>query len=157
MADSKRLDLMQAVEAALNVSSVDRSSEVTTKPTDLTVLREPTRPINEADAPAMFIVYGGEDVSDRATDEASRAVAVDVTVMAKATDSQRADEALDPLLVWAELALMDGYTISGAAAFIRLDRITRLDLSEHASLFVGATLSFEIQLLTKWGDPRQAP
>lgn len=148
---------MQAIEAALGVASVTKNTEETTKPTDLTVLREPTRPINEADAPVAFIFYGGEDVDDRITDEATRDVLVDVTVIAKATDTQRADEALDPLMVWAELAVMDDYTISGAAAFVRLRRIARLDLSEHASLFAAATLTFQVTLLTKWGDPRQAP
>ena len=157
MADSRWLALMQAIETALNVSSVTRNSEATTKPSGLTVLREPTRPINEADAPVAFVTYGGEEVDDRATDEASRDVLVEVTVMAKAADTQRADEAIDPLKTWAELAVMDDYTLGGAAAFVRLDRIDRLQLSEHANLFTALVLTFAVQLLTKWGDPRQAP
>lgn len=160
MADSKRLDLMQAVETALGVASVTMNSEATTKPSGLKVYREPVRQVNEADAPLALIVYGGEDLDDAltaATDESERAVSVDVTVAARATDTQRADEALDPLMVWVEIAVMSDPTLGGAAAYTRLRRVERLRYREEASLFAAATLTFESILLTKLGDPRQAP
>lgn len=149
--------MMLAVESALEVTSVTTNSEETTKPTDLTVVREATRAMTVDDAPVVHVAYGGETITDMISDESRREVEIDVTVIAKATDTQRADEALDPLLVWCELAVMDDYTLGGTAAFVRLARIERLQVSEHADVFAAATMTFGASLLTKYGDPRQAP
>lgn len=160
MADSRRLDMMQATEAAIEVASVTKNAETTTKPLNLTVIREATRAMTVEDAPVVHVAYGGETVVDRESDavgESRREVEIEVTVIAKATETQRADEALDPLLVWCELAVMNDYTLGGTSAFVRLARIERLQVSEHADVFAAASMTFGATLLTKYGDPRQAP
>jgi hypothetical protein len=160
MADSRRELLLKAVQAALEVASVNWHSEVTTKPAGLNVHRYLTRSVDAGALPDLTVFYVGESLDaglQAATDESRRSVRVGVRCRVKAGAGETGDEALDPVLVWAELAALTDYTLGGAAANARLEGVDAITAREYADTYAEATLQFEFTVLTKWGDPRQIP
>lgn len=157
MADSIREVALKAIETALKVTSVTWHSEATTKPTGLNVHRHLTRGADQSDLPDITVYYMGESNDEQATDESTRSVRVGVRCRVKAGAGVTGDEALDPILTWAEIALLNEYTLGGAVADARLEGIDAISAREFADTFAEATMQFEFTVLTKWGDPRQAP
>lgn len=160
MADSRRELALKAVRTALQVASVTKNSETTTKPAELNVHRHLTRQVVHADLPDCTVFYIGERVapiSEGAVDESLRFVRVGVRCREKAPKGVTGDEALDPILVWAELSVLNDHTLGGLVADSHLAGIDAISAREFADEFAEATLEFEFKLQTKWGDPRQAP
>lgn len=157
MADSRRELLLKAVVTSLEVASVTKNTESTTKPADLSVHRHLTRMANQADLPDMTVFFAGEVPEALATDLNTRRALVRVRCRVKAAAGVSGDEALDPLLAWAELAIMEDYTLGGTSAEVGSPDIDPISAREFADTYSEATLQFPILYETKWGDPRQAP
>lgn len=157
MADSQRELILKAVAAALAVAQVDWHSEITTKPADLNVHRHYTRMGQNADFPDITVYYAGEPEPDEdATDGAKHGMLVRLRCRAKAAAGVSGDEALDPVLTWAEIALLSEPTLGGLAADIRPPAADALSARELTETYAETHLQFEITHFTKWGDPRQS-
>lgn len=157
MADSRRELVLKAIVTALSVASVTKNTEATTKPAGLAVHRHLTRMEGEADLPDITVFQAGLNPNDKVTDLNSPELLVRLRCRVKAAAGISGDEALDPILVWAELALMDDYTLGGVSAYIGSPDMDAISAREYADTFAEATLQFPITYETKWGDPRQAP
>lgn len=160
MADSRREVLLKAIETALGQATVDWHSEITTKPTGLAVHRHLTRQATKDTLPDVTIYLLGESpdpLLEAAVDVAERRVRVGVRVRDTAGSGVTGDEALDPLLTWAEIAILNDYTLGGVVAYARQVGLDAVTAREYADTWAEATLQFEFVLQTKWGDPRQAP
>ncbi len=157
MADSQRELVLKALVTALEVVSVTKNLEATTKPTDLVVHRHFTRSPNPKDLPDITVFVAGENPDGIATDLNTRELLVRMRCRVQAAEGISGDEALDPILVWAELATMADHTLAGASAFIGSPDMDAISSRELADTFAEATLQFPVTFQTKWGDPRQAP
>lgn len=159
MADLRE-SVIAAIKTALEVASVNWHSEVTTKPTGLDVHRHLTRSVDQSDLPDITVYYAGETLSSALqgpTDESERAVRVRLRCRAKAAAGETGDEALIPVLGWAEFAVLTDYTLGGVAAMTELEMVDALSAREYADTYAEAMLQFVVTLQTKWGDPRQSP
>lgn len=133
----------------------------TAKPSGLNVYRHRTRDYDLSKLPDCSVFYMGEaaELEERSsTGVSERAVRLGVLCRAKATSAQTGDEALIPLLQWAELALLlSDYTVSGAAANGRLERIDPIEAQEQADVVAEALMQFIYTVRTARWDPRTAP
>lgn len=160
MPDSLRETGMKALKAALEVGQVDWHGELTTKPSGLNVHRHFTRGPADSELPDITVFYIGEDLEHEmkgSTDESLRRVRFGLRVRVKAPAGETGDEALDPLLVWAEIAVLTDYSLGGLFSNARLEGIDAISAREVADTYAEATMQFVHTLQTKWGDPRQAP
>lgn len=157
----RRLELLVNAEAALNVDDIDVNGEATERPSGLQVERHRMRPRVKGQLPDMSVEYLGESVTDLLqgpTDVDERNVRIGVRIRAVAGTDEAVDEALFPLLGWAELALTGvDYTLEDVASFGFLERIEALRPEELADAFVGCRMIFAFTVPTKRADPRQAP
>lgn len=156
MADLRE-SLLAAAATALAVTSVNWNSVTTAKPTGLVVSRHLSRQVAVDGLPELSVLYLGEADIESATNSVDRNIALGVRVRAKADSDESGDAALIPVMQWAEIALLNDYTLGGVAADGRLERIDAIDTQEYADVFAEALLSFVFTVRTKWGDPRQAP
>jgi hypothetical protein len=160
MPDSRRELLLKAMQTALSAASVTLNGETTARPAGLEVHRHLTRDVSQTSLPDITVYYAGETLSTAlrgATDESERAVRVRLRVRAKAAPGQTGDEAIDPVLAWAEVAVRTDYTFGGVAAMTELEMIDALTAREYADTYAEVTMQFVVTLQTKWLDPRQAP
>lgn len=159
MADLRETLLANA-ETALGQSSVTVNAVAATKPTSLAVYRHRTRGLDQSLLPDVSVFYMGEVIRDEiesTSDVSERSVRLGVLCRVKATSSQTGDEALIPILQWVELALLaDDYTVDGAAAEGRLERIDAVDAQENADTTAEALMQFLFTVHTAWADPRTA-
>lgn len=160
MADSRRELLVKASKTALEVSSVTWHGEETTKPSGLHVHRHLGRPVNQSDLPDVILNVFGEDHSELAentTDQSQRIVELGAHCRALAAPDKSADESLDEILTWTEIALLSDHTLGGVAAEGHYVRTDRVFTEEYSEAYAEAVMRFRFIQLTKWGDPRQAP
>lgn len=161
MADLRETLLANA-KTALGVASVNVNSEVTTKPSGLSVYRHRVRALDVDKLPDVSVFFLAERparrLEDGTTDVSEREVELGVLCRAKATSAQTGDEALIPVLAWVELALLAAdYTVSGAATNAAQPTIDAVDAEEHADVVAQALVRIPYMIQTKLWDPRQAP
>ena len=117
---SIREQIMVAVVTALAVASASCASGSFAKPSNLTVHRERTRPIETDMLPAVM-VYADDDVPKPTGHESYRAplterqLSLTLECRAQGSANVSPDEALDPILIWAALALFADETFGGLA------------------------------------------
>lgn len=161
MADSRRELVLKAVETALEAATATMNSSALTKPTGLTVKRSPEREILHDDLPQMDVWVLKDVHSFHATNSATRVMTVRVrsTVTWLDADESSGDEALDPLLTWAEVALgadssLGGLLPEGGVVPTTLDTPR---VEERSEKYAQAFQDFDLTYLTKFGDPRTTP
>lgn len=118
---SIREQVLLAVMAALGASSAPCGSGSFPQPGNLTVHRERTRPIETDSLPAIM-VYADDEVPKPMARETYRAPLVErqlaLTLECRAQGSATVppDAALDPILIWAALALFADETLGRIAS-----------------------------------------
>lgn len=144
---SKRNAIAVAAVAALGVASVGS----TNKPTDLTTHRQRKRKLGSDQLPALVVWLSRERREYDATGRVSRYL--DLFVEARvAHPGTSGDEALDPLLVWAEKALMVDVTISATCTEVKAQE-TDWDLEDESDTLARAAIRFEVRYPTSDKDP----
>ena len=159
MAD-RRESLLAAAKTALEATSVDWHSEETTKPTGLGVYRHLGRQMDKDKLPAVVVRYFGEQPTQQnqaPTDVSERNVTLAVECRAVAPSDESGDEALIPVMQWAEIAILSDDTLGGVAVKTDPPRIDAIDTQEFADVYAAVLMQFPVTLHTKWGDPRSAP
>lgn len=159
MAD-RRESMLAAAKTALEVASVTWHSEATTKPTGLSVHRHLGRQMDKSQLPALVVRYFGEQPTPQnqaPTDVSERNVTLAVECRAVADADESGDEALIPVMGWAEIAILSDDTLGGVTAKIDAPRIDAIDTAEFADVYAAVLMQFPVTLHTKWGDPRSAP
>ncbi|MGE0456408.1 MAG: hypothetical protein AB7I13_00330 [Vicinamibacterales bacterium] len=144
---SKRDGIVAAAVTALGVASVGG----TTKPTGLTVHRQRKRPLSQDQLPAIVLWQSIEPRDYDATDKVDRVLNLHVECRVR-HEGTSGDEALDPLLVWAEKVLMADITLGGRCAEI-LAQETSWDLDDPDAPIARAAIRFEVKYQTKNNDP----
>ena len=157
MADSRRLQILDAVETRLASASVTVNGTARTKPAGLAVHRFRLRPIAGESLPAMVVyIQADPDPERRATGTLDRTMRVAVESLVKVTAGTPPDDAVDPLIIWAVLALLSEETLGGLARQIT-ERGTVWAPEEGEQSFMRAMTVFDIQYLTRDNDPEAAP
>jgi hypothetical protein len=157
MGDSRRLQILDAAETRLNVASVTVNAVARTKPAGLNVHRFRLRPLQAESLPAMVIYMQTDpDPERRATGTLDRTMRVAVESLVKVTSGTPPDDAVDPLINWAVLALLSEETLGGLARQIT-ERGTVWAPEEGEQSFMRALTVFDIQYLTRDNDPEAAP
>lgn len=144
---SKRDAIIAAGVTALGVANVGS----TTKPSGLTVHRQRTRPLGQDQLPAIVLWSSSEPREYDATDKVDRTLSLHAECRVK-HDGTSGDEALDPLLVWAEKVLMADITLGGRCVDI-LAQETTWDLEDRDVPIARAAIRFEVKYQTKNNDP----
>lgn len=153
---SVREDVLAAVVTALEQTSVTVNASAMTKPTDLTVARHPERERTLDDLPIQDVWMAPERLDYDITGTSTRVLQVRVRSVVTYTTGS-GDAALDDLLTWAELTLMQDETLGGVASIVELTAVDTPDIEERADKYAQAIQTFDITYLTKFGDPRSAP
>lgn len=153
MADSIRLRIAAAVEAALNAESVTINSTVRTRPAGLSVHRFPRRSI-QSDSLPVQIVYWQTDVppNRRATNTLDMTLRVAIESHVKVPAGVPPDDAVDPLLSWAHHALYADETLGGIATHIELEG-SGADHSEGEETIMQAITVYRVHYVTNDKDP----
>lgn len=144
MADSVRLQIMKAWETACNAAG---------KPTGVTVHRSRYLPLEEDELPAIVLYWvNEEDEPANVTGDLDRRLRCWAECRAK---SHTPDDALDPLLVWAEEAAMADPKFGGVA---KKTTVLGVRTSDEPILppLGAAALELEIEYETPFGQPTVA-
>lgn len=157
MADSVRLQIADAAKAVLTSTSVTVNGVARTKPIGLSVHRFSNRPLDTDDLPATVLfflegpqpVYEASDTADRVL----RLVCEHRTTVAAGTPP---DDAVDPLINWAVLALLSDETLGGLASKID-EGPTMWESVEAGQRFARARTVFDITHVTLRNDPEAQP
>lgn len=159
MADSRRELVLKAVQTALEQASVTVNAVALTKPAGLTVKRHPETPIEHRDLPQIDLWVAREAVTYDITGVSTRVLTVRVrsTVTWSSSAEGSGDEALDPLLTWAEVALMADETLGGVASLVVLTAIATPETDQRTEKYAQAAQDFDLTYLTLFGDPRSSP
>ena len=157
MGDSRRLQILDAVATRLASASVTVNSVARTKPAGLSVHRLRQRPLQAESLPAIVVYMQADpDPDRRATGTLDRIMRVGVESMVQVAAGTPPDDAVDPLVVWAVLALLSEETLGGLARQIT-ERGTVWVPEEGEQSCMRALTVFDIQYLTRDNDPEAAP
>jgi hypothetical protein len=155
---SIREQTILAAVAALSVTTITKPDRtVVPMPSGLTVHRERTRPIEIDSLPAIML-YSEDDPPQPLGGQTYRApltehqLAVALELRAQGSPSVPPDAALDPLYVWAILALMADVTFGGLASEVVEGR-TVWSSREGDVPVASAKLSVTIKYRTSRLDP----
>lgn len=142
MADSRREAIIEAAKAVL---------EKPGKPTNLTMLRHRTREIDASLLPVGVILNGVEVITRQtaAPPTIDRELTFNVEFRAV---GEPADEILDPMIAWAEVALLTDTDFTDLVRSINLNRII-WDQAEGKAAHAAASMEFSAQYRTVYGDP----
>ena len=138
---------MQAIEDSLGASG---------KPAGLTVHRERTRPIEQDSLPAIML-YAEDDQpkamgSNYRAPQTERQLSIGLQCRAIGSASVAADEALDPIIVWANLRVFVDETFGGLANGVEEIR-TVWSSREGDQPVAAATIHFTVKYRTSRLDP----
>lgn len=155
---SIREQIIIAMLAALNVATVTKSDgTVVSKPAALTVHRERTRPI-EIDSLPAIMVYDDDDPPKPLGQQQYRApltehqLTASLELRAAGSAGVPPDAALDPLYVWAMLAICADVTFGGLASEVEEGK-TAWSSKEGVTPLAAAKLSFTVRYRTSRLDP----
>jgi hypothetical protein len=155
---SIREQIIGAAVAALSVASITkRDGSVVSKPTGLTIHRERTRPI-EIDSLPAIMMYNDDDPPKPLAQQTFRAPLTEhqllaaLELRAQGSAGVSPDAALDPLYVWAILALGADETFGGLASGIEEGR-TAWSSREGDVPVAAAKLSITVRYRTSRLDP----
>jgi hypothetical protein len=156
---SIREQLIVAAVAALSAATITKVDGVTvvTKPAGLSVHRERTRPI-EIDSLPAIMVYSEDDPPKTLGTQVYRApltehqLTVALELRAQGSAGVSPDAALDPLYVWAILALGADVSFGGLASEVEEGRMT-WNSHEGDVPVVAAKLQINIRYRTSRLDP----
>lgn len=116
MADTRRLRVLKAIEAALNADPG--------KPADLIVHRLTFRTIENDKLPSVVVYDAGQaEPSDRGGTLVENTMDVALALQIKGNQAEPPDDVADPYLSWLTRALMeDPATLDGAATLVKMGR-----------------------------------
>ena len=143
---SKRDGIIVAAKAALELATVGAF----TKPAGLTVHRMRHRPIGQDALPALVLWFDNEPREEEATDQVERTLRFWTECRVKHAGVS-GDEALDPLLVWSEVALMDDPTLGGRCQLHARDTVW--DLEARADPLAAAAIQWDAIYPTNYKNP----
>jgi len=117
MADTRELTILKAAATRLAVSSIGGHS----KPSGLTISRQPKRKIMSTNLP-MQVVHKvsspAPDHADASSGRLARSMTFAVVSLAVVPDNTPFDDAMDPYMSWAIKSLLYDYTLGGACQLI---------------------------------------
>lgn len=148
---SRRMALIDAAEVALNASSVVVNGVTYTKPVGLTVHRQRKRRLGQDKLPSIVLWLGREPRVYDASEKVQRTTNL-FGECRVAHPGQSGDDALDPVLCWAEQALMADITLGGTCEDVSAQE-TEWDLADESDELARAAIRFEIKHQTKNADP----
>ena len=154
---SIREQMMLAIIAALSEGSTLSGSTVIAPPSGLTVHRERTRPI-EVDSLPAILVYTEDDVPKTLGGDVYMApliecqATVSLECRAQGSGSIPPDAALDPVLVWAKLAIFADERFGGLASGVEQGR-TVWNSREGDVPIASAKWSITVKFRTSRLDP----
>jgi hypothetical protein len=139
--------LMQAIEDSLGAEDA---------PAGLTVHRERTRPIEMDSLPAIML-YAEDDQpkaigSNYRAPQTERQLSIGLQCRAMGSSSVTPDEALDPVIVWANLQMFSDETFGGLANGVEEIR-TVWSSREGDQPVAAATIHFTVKYRTSRLDP----
>ena len=131
-----------------------------TKPASLTVHRFRQRPVGSESFPVQLVYFHVDpDPKRRATRTLDRTLDLAVEHLVKPAAGVPADDAVDPLINWAVLALFSDETLGFANGVVGpiTEKGTVWEPKEGEQSFMRAITVFSIQYRTKDNDPEAAP
>lgn len=157
MGDSVRLQVADAAKAKLEIGSVTVNGTARTKPTGLTVHRFPNRPLSTDALPAIVLFFV-ESPKPRyeASDTVDRVLNLVCESRAYVPAGVPPDDAVDPLINWATLALLSDESLGGLAEKID-EGPTLWEAVEEGQRHARARTVFEITFITLRNDPEARP
>lgn len=157
MADSLRLQIADAVIARLEALTVTVNGTVRHRPPGFTAHRMPNRPLEAEKLPATVVSFLKSPRPDyEASDTADRVLAVALEHRAAVPAGVPPDDAVDPLLNWATLAMLSDETLGGLASKID-EGETLWEGVEAGQRHARAYQAFHITYITLRNDPEAQP
>jgi len=155
--DSVRLKVADAVKARLELASVTVNGAARTKPTGLTVHRFPNRPVTTDQLPAIVLFFlESPKPAYEASDTADRVLNLVCECRAAVPAGTPPDDAVDPLINWATLALLSAESLGGLAEKID-EGPTLWEAVEEGQRHARARTVYEITFITLRNDPEAQP
>lgn len=159
MTTSRRELVLQAIATALGAATATPAAPAgaspITKPTDLTVERNPEGEHDDGTLPRVDIYMAPETLNYEVTDGTTRVLTVRVRTEIKwdPADFGSGDEALDEFLTWNEVAILADITLGGLSREILATGLQTPAVEQRADKYAMALQSFDVTYLTKFGNP----
>jgi len=157
VADSMRLRIADAAVARLALASVTVNGTARTKPLGLTAHRFPNRPITTDQLPAIVLFFLESPKPEyEASDTADRVLRLVCEFRAIVPAGTPPDDAVDPLINWAALALLSDEDLGGLAEKID-EGPTLWEAVEEGQRHARARTVYDITHITLRNDPEAQP